>query len=582
MYMAVALFLAVPESKETRLKTAIEMYKIIATQKLSLATPCLMNARRKFHQLSSCFKLSVDDDLRAIYHNIENIAQISKFGGGVGTYLGHIRSKGASIRWVKWVSGWVVPRVKVINDTAIAVNQLWARAWAVSVTLDCWHRDIFDRLHMQTETGDMRRKCFDIFPSMSVADVFMERVEANGEWTLFDPHEVRVVTGQKMEMLFGDEFKAFYEACEKDDRLELKETIKAKDLFKVFLKTVVETWMPYVFFRDTVNRYNPNRHCGNIFSTQLCTEIAQNTSASTFISEYTDDETLSLKYKMWDTVVCNLASINVATVNSDLEMQEVIPLSMRILDNVITMNLFPIKESEITSKKYRSVWLGFLWLAEHLAVNKKLMYESPEAIAHVDELFENYAYHVLRASVDLAKERWHYELCPGSDRSKWIIMWKDKKRFEQHAKTKNNWSDLIGDMKTHWVRFSYHTAPAPNTSTASVVWTTAWVLPIYKKYFVYTDAVAPSVTVAPRLTPENQRYYKEYIHMKMPAVIEMVSTIQKRIDQAISFEWIFNPADTSPKDLYDYYMQWRKSWLKTVYYVRSMSLEVKECVSCSG
>jgi len=111
----------------------------------------------------------------------------------------------------------------------------------VSVTLDCWHRDIFDRLHMQTETGDMRRKCFDIFPSMSVADVFMERVEANGEWTLFDPHEVRVVTGQKMEMLFGDEFKAFYEACEKDDRLELKETIKAKDLFKVFLKTVVET-----------------------------------------------------------------------------------------------------------------------------------------------------------------------------------------------------------------------------------------------------------------------------------------------------------------------------------------------------
>lgn len=137
-------------------------------------------------------------------------------------------------------------------------------------------------------------------------------------------------------------------------------------------------------------------------------------------------------------------------------------------------------------------------------------------------------------------------------------------------------------LKTSGVRFSYHSSPAPNTSTASVVGTTAGLLPIYKKYYVYTDAVAPTVTVAPKLSQENFWYYKEYVHMKMPAVIDMISTVQKWIDQSISFEWMINPADTSPQDLYEYYLQGRKQGLKTVYYVRSMTLDVKECVSCSG
>ncbi len=161
-------------------------------------------------------------------------------------------------------------------------------------------------------------------------------------------------------------------------------------------------------------------------------------------------------------------------------------------------------------------------------------------------------------------------------------MGKDAQRFAAHATTDADWNTLIEDMKKFGTRFSYHMSPAPNTSTASVVGTTAGLLPIYKKYFVYTDAVAPSVNVAPKLSPENTRFYKEYVYMKMPAVIDMIATIQQRIDQAISFERIINPADTSPKDLYEYYMQAREAGIKTVYYVRSMSLDVKECTSCSG
>lgn len=184
----------------------------------------------------------------------------------------------------------------------------------------------------------------------------------------------------------------------------IRHTINAKELFKMFLKTVVETGMPYVFFRDTVNRANPNRHAGNIYSTQLCTEIAQNTSSSTFVQETQEDGIVNIKYKSGDLVVCNLASINVAKVHTQEEIDAVLPIAMRILDNVITLNMYPIKEAEITAMKYRSVGLGFLGLAEYLATHK-MIYDSPFARAHVDELFERYAYTTLQASCDLAQER---------------------------------------------------------------------------------------------------------------------------------------------------------------------------------
>lgn len=580
MYMAAAMFLAVPE-KEDRLKKAFEFYDITSQQKLSLPTPTLMNARRKFHQLSSCFKISVGDDLRSIYHSIENIAQISKFGGWVWTYRWNIRSKGGSIRWVKWVSGGILPWLKVVNDTAIAVNQLGARAGAVSVTNDVWHRDIHDYLHMQTETGDIRRKCFDIFPSVSVPDLFMKRVEEWGDWTLFDPKEILDVTGKRLQDFFGDEFSKFYEECENDDRLELKEKTWARDLFKVLLKSVVETGLPYVFFRDTVNTLNPNKHAGNIYSTQLCTEILQNMSETEFVEEVMEDGTVNIKYKPWDSVVCNIASLNMAKVHTEAEMQKVIPLSIRILDNVTTMSFFPFKEAELTAKKYRSIGLWFLGMAEYLATNG-FMYESSEAREHIDELFEKYAYYTVQASVDLAKEKWKYEVFDGSEWSKWIVMWKDKNWFASNSKTDLNWNALLENLQRNGMRNAYLFAPAPNTSTANVVGTTAGILPIYKKYYVYTDAVAPSVNVAPKLSKENFWLYKEYANTKMPEVIEMVATVQKWIDQSISFEWIINPADTSPKDVYDYYFQAWKAGIKTVYYVRSMSLDVKECVSCSG
>jgi ribonucleoside-diphosphate reductase alpha chain len=188
------------------------------------------------------------------------MAQISKFGGGIGVYLGNIRSRGGSIRGIKGCAGGVNPWVKVINDTAIAVNQLGARMGSISVTLDVWHRDIYDFLDLQTETGDIRSKAFDVFPAISVPDLFMKRVEEDAEWTLFDPAEVLAVTGKALQDMHNEEFNAFYSQLENNEQLQLKSTTSAKELFKKFLKTTVETGMPYVFYRDTVNRLNPNNH----------------------------------------------------------------------------------------------------------------------------------------------------------------------------------------------------------------------------------------------------------------------------------------------------------------------------------
>lgn len=579
MYMAIAMYLAIPEDKENRIDFVKRVYNACSRWEISLPTPTLLNARTNFHQLSSCFKFNVDDDLRAIYHNIENMAQVSKYGWGIGVYLGNIRSRGGTIRGVKWTSWWVNPWVKVINDTAIAVNQLGARAWAISVTLDVFHRDIYSFLDMQTETGDIRAKAFDLFPAVTFPDLFMERVENNLNWTLFDPKEVYDVTGKKLQDMYWEEFNKFYMECEQNAQLTLKEVVVAKDLFKKYLKCTVETGMPYAFFRDTVNELNPNKHCWMIYNTNLCTEIQQNTSASKFTQEVLDTESweVAIKYMPWDTVTCNLASINCAKVYTDEKIAEILPVAMRVLDNVIELNMFPVKEAELTAKKYRPVGLWFLWLAQRLAENQ-LNYESEEARNYVDGLFKKYSFHTLRASVDLAKERGAYPMFEWSEWSKGCFNWESiSDKYPEEG-----WFFLKQDMKEYWTRFGYHFAPAPNTSTSLVVWTTAAVLPVYKKFFTESNSKGTTVNVAPNLNAETFWYYKEYTAMDMNNVIDMVSVIYKWVDQSISFEWMVNPAKVTPKELYGYYFKSWRQGIKTVYYVRSQSAEINDdCASCS-
>ena len=415
-------------------------------------------------------------------------------------------------------------------------------------------------------------------------DLFMKRVDADGEWSLFDPYQIQKKYGKSLEDCFNEEFEEFYMILEKDDTLDMKKTIKAKDLFKAFLKTTVETGMPYVFYRDTVNKYNPNKHAGKIYSTQLCTEICQNSSPARFIEEVIEDGKIVIRYEAGETVTCNLASVNIANVHEEKVIAECMSVICRLLDNVITITKFPIKAAELTAMKYRSIGIGYLGLAEYLAT-RSMAYDSPEARAHVDGLFELYTYYTYHSSVELAKERGHYPLFPGSEHSKGIILGKNAELLTKETMNAHlNWKALLTEMKKSGTRFGYHSAPAPNTSTAGIVGTTAALLPIYKKYFVETNLASPTIRIAPKLNTENFWFYKEYVNMDMNDVIDMIAVIYKWIDQSISFEWMIDPAKVSPKELYSYYLKAWKQGIKTVYYVRSLSSEVSKenCVSCSG
>ncbi len=961
LYLLNAMFLGINEKPEERIAFVKALYKMTTTGEISLPTPTLLNARTPNSQLSSCFIMTPADDLRSIYHNIEGMAQISKNWWGIGVYMGNIRSKGSFIKKVKGLSGGVMPWIKVINDTAIAVNQMGKRAWAISVTLDVFHLDIYDWLEMQTETGDIRSKAFDVFPAVSFPNLFMERVEANQSWSLFCPKEIEDLYWKRLQDQFGEDFVSFYEELEKDERIELKNVVEAKDLYKTYLKSVVETWMPYSFYRDTVNKLNPNKHCGSIYCTNLCCvtgdtrintehwlktveelyktreleatkvttdrrtenlklnekwvvvrdsiwiyktgnlqtyivdtnswyqlkatdyhklyvkkwkkleklelkdivvwdklliqsgkgqfgkdwnyedwlimwlvawdgtykseegllidlynnditefwngiisyinsiiptkwsggyqklshpsvikhstnsekvrigsdrmgrilkeeygfskssklvvpekvfsgteemirgylqwifatdwtignqwwwvqiqltsidnkmltdiqillssfwifssiysrntkwkstfsyttkdwvfkeyknkesyrldvnwdnakkfleewlirwvknerlyeyikehwpfnkknfyttitsiekwevedvydtteaitnsvifnwivsgqcEIAQNQSENTFIAEEDDNWVITTTFQSGDTVICNLASINVAKVNTPENIARVVPIAMRTLDNVIDLNAYPIKETEISAKKYRAVGLWMMGLAQYFAENK-IVYGSEDSVKATEVLFKEVAYCTLRASVDLAKQRWAYPMFKGSEFSKGRAFGKQLVEFEEIEE--NKWNELEEDMLDYWTRFGYHSSPAPNTSTWLVVGTTAGVVPVYKKYFVETNQVAPTVTVAPNLNSENFWFYKEYTSIELWGVIDVVSEIQKWIDQSVSFEWLINPQKTSPKDLYLYFFKAWRQGIKTVYYVRSQSLEIdtEACSSCT-
>ena len=226
---------------------------------------------------------------------------------------------------------------------------------------------------------------------------------------------------------------------------------------------------------------------------------------------------------------------------------------------------------------------SYLGLAEYFATHS-LAYDSPEARAVADTMFEEFAWHVYRTSIDLAKERGHYDLYEGSEYDKGILLGHDAKWYKAETSMKDKWDEIFADMKKHGVRFGYHFGPAPNTSTAGIVGTTAALLPIYKKYFVETNLSSPTIRIAPKLNSENFWYYKEYVNMDMNDVIDMISVVYKWIDQSISFEWMIDPAKVSPRELYSYYTKAWKQGIKTVYYVRSLSSEVdkENCVSCSG
>ncbi|MFC7394430.1 ribonucleoside-diphosphate reductase subunit alpha [Scopulibacillus cellulosilyticus] len=576
-FMIIAMTLMINEAPEKRLGLVKEAYWALSNLYMTVATPTLANAGKSYGQLSSCFIDTVDDSLRGIFDSNTDVATLSKNGGGIGVYMGKIRSRGSDIKGFKGVSSGVLPWMKQLNNTAVSVDQLGQRQGAIAVYLDCWHKDVLDFLDAKLNNGDERYRTHDLFTGICIPDLFMEKVEARDDWYLFDPHEVKQIMGFSLEDYYDEakgegSFREKYMACVNDPRLS-KVEVPAIEIFKRIMKSQLETGTPYMFYRDTANRLNPNKHAGMIYASNLCTEIMQNMSATTVIEEEIDDGTIKVTKQPGDFVVCNLSSISLAKAVQDDVLERLIPIQVRMLDNVIDINTIEVKQASMTNKKYRAIGLGtFGW--HHLLALKGMTWESEEAVQFADELYEKINYITIKASVDLAKEKGGYSLFTGSD-------WETGAYFEDRGYKSDAWLTLREKVKKHGIRNGYLMAVAPNSSTAIIAGSTASIDPIFQKAYSEEKKNYKIPVTAPDLSPETTWYYKSAYHIDQLWSIRQNAARQRHIDQSISFN-IYVQHNIKAKVLLDLHLEAWKRGLKTTYYTRSTSVEVDDCESCES
>ena len=580
MYLGIALYLAMLEEPSVRMDWVRRFYDMLSLQQVTMATPTLANARKPYHQLSSCFIDTVPDSLDGIYRSLDSFAKVSKWGGGMGLYFGKVRATGAAIRGFEGAAGGVIRWIRLVNDTAVAVDQLGVRQGACAVYLDAWHKDLPEFLQLRTNNGDDRMKAHDIFPAVCYPDLFwkLAKEDLDAPWFLMDPHEIEMVMGYALEDFWGEEWEKRYRACVAEPRID-KRVISVKEIVRLILKSVVETGTPFAFYRDTVNRLNPNPQAGMIYCSNLCTEIAQNMSAvesvRTEIKTEAGDTVVQVTTRPGDFVVCNLASLNLGRIDvtSHEELRSVVRTAVRALDNVIDLNEAPLAYARLTNGKYRSIGLGVSGY-HHMLAKNAVRWESEEHLAFVDDVFSRINYAAIEASSDFAAEKGSYGCFAGSD-------WQTGDYFRKRGYESEAWQELAAKVRAQGMRNAYLLAVAPTSSTSILVGTTAGVDPIMKRFFLEEKKGAILPRIAPDLSMKTFWYYKSAHTVDQNWSVRAAGVRQRHIDQAQSVN-LYITNDFTFRQVLALYIKAYEEGVKTIYYVRSKSLEVEECESCSS
>lgn len=579
MFLGIALHLAMPE-KEDRLMWVHRIYDLLSKLEVTMATPTLSNSRKPSHQLSSCFIDTVPDSLDGIYRSLDNFSQVSKFGGGMGMYFGKVRATGGNIRGFKGVAGGVIRWMRLVNDTAVAVDQLGMRQGAVAVYLDVWHKDLPEFLQLRTNNGDDRMKAHDIFPAICYPDLFWKMAEEdmNQNWSLFCPNEIMRIKGYCLEDCYGEEWERKYLDCVNDQRLS-RRVISIKDIVRLVLRSAVETGTPFTFNRDTVNRANPNAHKGMIYCSNLCTEIAQNMAPIETVSKEVEtkdgDTVVVTTTRPGEFVVCNLASLSLGRLplEDEEKMKEKVATVVRALDNVINLNFYPVPYAQLTNQRYRSIGLGISGY-HHALAKRRIKWESEEHLEFMDKVFETINRAAILASSNLAKEKGSYQFFEGSD-------WQTGVYFDKRGYDSAEWQDVRKTVALQGMRNAYLLAVAPTSSTSIIAGTTAGLDPIMKRFFLEEKKGSMLPRVAPELSDETYWMYKSAYLINQKWSVRASGVRQRHIDQAQSMN-LYITNDFTMRQILDLYLLAWKEGVKTIYYVRSKSLEVEECESCSS
>jgi len=623
MFMAIAMFLA--QNEFNRQDWAKRFYDLISKFEVMLATPTLSNARTPRHQLSSCYIGSTPDNIEGIFDGYKEMALLSKFGGGIGWDWSRVRGIGSSIDGHKNAAGGIVPFLKITNDIAIAVDQLGTRKGAIAVYLEPWHIDILDFLDLKKNSGEERRRAHDLFPALWINDLFMKRVAEDATWTLFDPLDTPDLTE-----VFGEEFEKRYLEYENDENIT-KEIVSAKELWKKVLLSYFETGNPFLCFKDNANKANPNAHDGIIRSSNLCTEIFQNTEPNHYKINvkffdgtnrlYEEDEDVKVdsgvvkkakKITALDTIdqkpiyivekeksngktaVCNLASINLSKINTKEDIERVMPIAIRMLDNVIDLNFYPLDKVKETNLQTRAIGLGVMGEAQMLA-QEKIHWGSHEHFHKIDEIMEAVSYNAILASSNLAIEKGKYEEFEGSNWSKGIfpidVANEEAKKLVDRGGLFGytyDWQKLKEKVKKDGMRNGYLMAIAPTSSISILVGTTQAIEPIYKRKWFEENLSGLIPVVAPKLDADTWQYYTPAYDLDQNLLIKAAAIRQKWIDQGQSLNIFMTLDKASGRALNEIYMNAWKFGLKSTYYLRSQSPEEKsdvadrsfECLSC--
>lgn len=610
MFMAIAMFLAQNEKEPN--EWAIKFYDMISKFEVICATPTLANARTTRHQLSSCYVGSTPDNIEGIFDAYKEMALLSKYGGGIGWDVSRVRGLGSFIDGHKNAAGGVVPFLKIANDVAIAVDQLGTRKGAIATYLEIWHTDVSDFIDLRKNSGEERRRTHDLFPALWICDLFMKRVEANEHWTLFDPYQCGDLTE-----LYGEAFEKRYIEYENNSSI-LKEQINAKELWKKILTNYFESGLPFLCFKDNANRCNPNAHAGIIRSSNLCTEIFQNTNPNHYVVEveFEDGSFMELeetdevvtdcgvckkankitsidsingkkvfitsrKAQDGQTAVCNLASVNLSKIHTKEDIERIIPIAIRMLDNVIDLNFYPNRKVKVTNILNRAIGLGIMGEAEMLAT-QNIEWGSDEHLAKIDEIMELISFNAINASSDLAQQKGVYPQFEGSNWSKGIFPIDLANKEALKLVNRNlldqscDWSALRQKVMSQGMRNGYLMAIAPTSSISILVGTTQTIEPVYKRKWFEENLSGLIPVVVPNLTLETWNYYTSAYDIDQTKIIKAAAVRQKWIDQGQSTNIFIRLDLAGGKLLNDIYTLAWKLGLKSTYYLRSQSPDIEE------
>ena len=588
-FMRVAMGLAIEEKqKEER---AIEFYNLLSSFDYMASTPTLFNAGTLRPQLSSCYLTTVPDDLGGIYDAIRDNALLSKFAGGLGNDWTPVRALGAYIKGTNGKSQGVVPFLKVVNDTAVAVNQGGKRKGAVCAYLETWHMDIEEFIELRKNTGDDRRRTHDMNTANWIPDLFMKRVFDDGKWTLFSPSEVpdlHDLTGKAFEERYE-----YYEALIEYGKIKLHKTIQAKDLWRKMLSMLFETGHPWLTFKDPCNLRSPQQHVGVVHSSNLCTEITLNTNAD-------------------EIAVCNLGSVNLPNhiVNGKLDiakLEKTIKVAVRMLDNVIDINYYSVPQARNSNFKHRPVGLGIMGFQDALYL-QHIPYGSDAAIEFADKSMEAVSYYAIQASCDLADERGAYSTFEGSlwskgilplDSQQILIEQRGQKYIDVDLTESLDWAPVRARVQKG-IRNSNIMAIAPTATIANITGVSQSIEPTYQNLYVKSNLSGEFTVINPylvrdlkarglwdavmindlkyydgsvqqieRIPQELKDLYATAFEVDTKWIVDAASRRQKWIDQAQSLNLYIAGASGKKLDV-TYRMAWYRG-LKTTYYLRALA-----------